>query len=150
MPVLKFDEKFFEMIVTFPNVIALCSTTGSFFRVYHVEVVQGDAANGPYSKYPSVVYELESDVAEKELNGRSGFRVATFNVMLFGRKTADVRALARDFEAVSQDATQATTYGFNWISVMDITDEYDIPFDYDEKAMKHVTVNVSILYPEDT
>jgi hypothetical protein len=138
----KFDERLYSGIRALSDVSSLCNN-----RVYHLEVIQNVGL--PLSKYPCLVYEIESDASLPELNGRSGRREATFNWMCFSKSSADTRTLAKAIESITQNITQAENLGFDWFVVRDITDQYEIPFEYDEKATKSTVLSLYCLYPED-
>jgi hypothetical protein len=145
----KFDERFVTLLRSLTGVQALCTNADGGLRVYHIEVVQAEANAAPYSKYPSVVYELLSDKPEYELNGRSGWRVAVFNVICFGRSSADIRTLASAVDSISASVTVADANDFGYILTEDISDQYEIPFEYEEKAMKSTVLAISLIYREE-
>lgn len=139
----KFDERLYSKIRNLAAVSTIISN-----RMYHIEVVQSKGI--PLSKYPCMVYELVSDAPIKELATRSGFRRAVFVFYSLSKSSEQTRALATAIDSISQDATIAEADGFSWIEVEDITDQHEVPFDYDEKAMKSTVTGLLLIYPEDS
>lgn len=138
-----YDERLYTAVKALSDVTALCGS-----RVYHIEILQS-AADTPFSKYPAIVYHVQSNVPLYELHQRSGWRRAVFIFTIFGRSTADLRTLSKAIDGLSGDTTIADSLSFGWITVEDISDDYEIPFEYDEKAMKSSTLTITLTYEEE-
>ncbi len=141
----KFDERLYTLIRSLPDVAALIQG-----RMYHIEVLQSTAQT-PKAKYPCIAYQLVTDTRIGDLAGnRTGsLRRAQFQFLCFATNSADIRTIAKAINDISQDVPTATGAGFEWLEVEDTTDDYEVPFEYDEKAMKYVNLDVYVLYREE-
>lgn len=140
----KFDERFYTMLKSDSTIESIVDD-----RIYHIEVLQS-IGNTPLAKYPCMVYELQSDQPDRELDGRSGNRIAIFTVLSFSKLSSDIRALSETLDDYCEDVALAEANGFLYLHMEDITDEYDVPFEYDEKAIKHTVQSITVIYAEDT
>lgn len=139
-----FDERFYAMLRALPALSAVASN-----RFYLIEVLQS-AGPGPLQKYPCVAYQLESDSPIAELDGTSHRRVARFTVICFSKSIADTRAMAAGLDSLGYNVAIAEANGFDYIYSEDSSDDYEIPFEYDEKAMKSTVNSLRVIYQDDT
>jgi hypothetical protein len=139
----KFDERFFTMLKNDATIAGVVSN-----RIYHIEVLQA-VGTTPLSKFPAIVYEVQSDQPDRELNGRSGNRIAIFTVFAFSKLSSDIRSIAERLDDFCEDVTIAEANSFLYMHAEDVTDEFEVPFEYDEKAIKHTTMSITVIYAED-
>lgn len=145
---MTYDEKMVELWKALPDVVTLLGS-----RVYHLEVAQ---AADSLSKFPALVYNLESDIPELELSQPTGIYYATYKLQCFSKKSSDVRTIATALASMGEeDYITAIAGGFGvtgsfpdigWIDVVEDTDLNEFAIEQQEKGYRVSSVLMKVTH----